>query len=419
MKKEKKDLIESPPIEKLNIDTKEKAEATTAIDENLQSPDLQTKTNSLLSKCLNTHSLLLSISNSFIKFFIPLIILSNSTYINTVAYLLVNMLSIAMMNLILYKLIKNHPIVCIALYFVCILSSYLTLSLAPLHLWIILIIAFLNGTSNALYSAPIQNIITNNKKTSNFAFFNIFKTIGVIIMLLINGYILNMKESFSVWLTSLISGIFFILSYIPFILIRNKLQVQKNNGETLKDAFIKLKKYHTFNSLFGIQDFIVALIIPIFLMVSHNMSMSTLVYITVIINIVRILIQLLANYMYQHNKSIYAIGIGCLLFGISCLIESIVSNHIVLYVFAVIPSITFPLFFLTTFKEYSVVSENYSCEASVLREFFVHIFRVILIIPMFFIDNLRFILYIGIVVAILMFVFAFPFFNKKLFRRKV
>ena len=122
-----------------------------------------------------------------------------------------------------------------------------------------------------------------------------------------------------------------------------------------------MKKYHTFNSLFGIQDFIVAIIVPIFLMISHKMSMSTLVYITVIINIARILIQMFANFMYKHNKSIYAIGIGSLLFGISCLIECLVDNHIVLYIFAVIPSITFPLFFLTTFKEYSIISENYSC----------------------------------------------------------
>jgi len=368
------------------------------------------KTN--LSKQLSIHSLFKNLSDSFINIFVPILILQQINYKMTIIYLILLELFSCLALFVFNKLIKNKPLLSITLHIIFSILSYILLSIFELNTFTILINAILQGISKSLYFTSIYIIISKNKSGSGFSLTQIFKSVGTIIITLFNGYILNLNLSFSILLTCLISLILYIISIIPFFLIKNKLKIEKTETIKYKEILTKTKNYNIFNILFGIQDLFVGYLIPLLLIIL-NISVDKVAIVIAIINVVKILITLLSNKMYKSNKSFLAILIGSIIFTISSILLLIIKNNIFYYTLTILLSICFPFFYITTCNEYTKQTQSFITDSFLLREIMVHILRPIILIPFIFLNDLKIFIYLAIFVTILMPIFGYKIFNKK------
>lgn len=369
------------------------------------------KTN--ISKQLSIHSLFKNLSNSFINIFVPILILQQINYTMTIIYLICLELFICLSLFIFNKLIKNKPILSITIHIIFSISSYILLTIFKLNTLTIIINAILQGISQALYFSSIYILISSNKGESGFSVTQIFKFIGTIIITLINGYILNLNLSFSLVITCLISLILYIISIIPFFLIKNKIKIQQPINIKIKEIIINIKHFNIFNILFGLQDLFVSQIIPL-LLIFLNISVDKIAIFIVIINIIKILITILSNKMYKNKQSLLAVIIGSTIFIISSTLLLIIKFNIFYYSLTILLSICFPFFYIPTCNEYTKKTQNYNQNAFLIREIMVHCFRPLILLPFLFIKNLNLFIYLAILVTFIM-----PFSAYKIFKKNV
>lgn len=366
------------------------------------------KTN--VSRNLKIHSLFKSISNTFISLFVPLIVLQQMGYQMAILYII----AVALFNVLcltcLYKLIKAKPMLCICLHMVLTIVAYILVAVCELNVITMLLSASFTGIGNALYYAPIYTIISSNESKSGFSSFHTWKFLGAMLITLLNGYILNANLNFSVWLTCLISLIIYVISLIPFFMVKNKLVIKKAENITFKQILKKTKIHNLFNISFGLQDLIVVLIIPLFLYM-NNLSIEAIAIVSASIYVVRILVTKIADKLYSKNKIFISVLIGSIIFVISSTLLTFITNQTVVYVLSILSSISFPLFFIPTCEKYGKENNEFLLEAMVLRETLVYMFRPLLLLPFLFIQDLAILIYIGILMAILMPIITI-FFNK-------
>lgn len=354
-----------------------------------------------ISKYLSIHSLFKSISNNFISLFMPLIIFNQVGYKMTMLYLIILSLSVVLGLLVFYKLIIRNPILSICFHIFFAIGSYLIISIFGVSLISIIFNAVCAGIGQSLYHSSIFSIISTNKSKSGFSYYQSFSFIGSLFMILFNGYILNINQSFSLLLTSLTSLGLYIISIIPFLLIKNKLKPKNLEIVTIKKIVKDIKPFNVFHIAFGLQDLIVSSIIPLFLAI-NNLSMQVIVIVVAIINVVKIITTIFANFMYKKGKAFWSVLIGSLIFAIACILLPNITNKIFVYILSVLISISFPLFFISDCNIYAEKTKAFSHKAMVLREFCVHAFRPLLLLPFLFITDLSIMIYFGIVLAVLL-----------------
>ena len=234
-------------------------------------------------------------------------------------------------------------------------------------------------------------------------------------MILFNGYILNTDQAFSVLITCLVSLGLYIISIIPFLLIKNELKIKDAEVIKLRDGAKLVKSFNVFHVVFGLQDVIVSSIIPLFLAI-NNLSMQTIAVVVAVVNVVKIIMTIFANFMYKKEKAFWSVFIGSLIFAISCVLLPNISNQVFTYTLSVLISISFPLFFISDCNMYAEKTKDFSHKAMILREFFVHSFRPFMLLPFLFITELSIMIYFGVVLAILLIVSCY-FFTKKLIKK--
>ena len=233
-------------------------------------------------------------------------------------------------------------------------------------------------------------------------------------MILFNGYILNTNQAFSLLITCLISLGLYTISIIPFLIIKNKLETKDAEIVNLKEAVTLVKTFNVFHVAFGLQDLIVSLIIPLFLAI-NNLSIQTIAFVVAIVNVVKIIMTIFSNFMYKKEKAFWSVVIGSLIFAVSCVLLPNITNQIFIYILSVLISISFPLFFISDCNIYAEKTKEFSHKAMILREFFVHGFRPLILLPFLFITNLSIMIYFGVVLAILLIISCYFFTRKKEF----
>lgn len=364
-----------------------------------------------ISKCLSIHSLFKSISNTFISLFMPLVILNEVGYKMAITYVIILSVSIILGLTVFYKIITKNPVLAICIHIFFAIGSYLIIALFGVSVISVIFNAICTGLGQSLYHSSIFSIISANKSKSGFSYYHIFSFLGSIFMILFNGYILNTEESFSLLITCLISLGLYIISIIPFLLIKGSLKTKDSDTTKLKDGVKLVKPFNIFHASFGLQDLIVSLIIPLFLAI-NNLSIQTIALVVAIVNVVKIIMTVFANYMYKKEKAFWSVVIGSLIFAVSCIILPNIKNQVFIYVLSVLISISFPLFFISDCNIYAEKTKEFSHKAMILREMFVHGFRPLVLIPFLFITNLKIMIYFGVILAILLIVSCY-FFTKK------
>ena len=367
-----------------------------------------------ISKCLSMHSLFKSISNTFISLFMPLIILNELGYKMALMYIMILSASILLGLVVFYKVIIRNPVLAICIHIFFAIGSYLITAIFGVTLLSVIFNAICTGLGQSLYHSSIFSIISANKRDSGFSYYHIFSFAGSIFMILFNGYILNTNQAFSLLITCLISLGLYTISIIPFLIIKNKLETKDAEIVNLKEAVTLVKTFNVFHVAFGLQDLIVSLIIPLFLAI-NNLSIQTIAFVVAIVNVVKIIMTIFSNFMYKKEKAFWSVVIGSLIFAVSCVLLPNITNQIFIYILSVLISISFPLFFISDCNIYAEKTKEFSHKAMILREFFVHGFRPLILLPFLFITNLSIMIYFGVVLAILLIISCYFFTRKKEF----
>jgi hypothetical protein len=264
---------------------------------------------------------------------------------------------------------------------------------------ILIIVAMCTGIGDGLYYSSITAIISSNKSSKGFSSFKVWQYFGAFVMVLFNGYVLNLGESFSVFLTCGVSLFLYIISIIPFFVVINHINLNTSRVVYFKPLIIKTHKHNIFTSFFGLEDMIMAHIIPLYLAIS-NLSVDKIAIIVAIINFSKMMITIIANKLYKQKLSILAIMIGSFLFGASCLVMAISKNSIVLYIMSVIGGLVFPFFYIPTLNEFQKEIDGAYAEGMIIREVSVHFIRPFILIPFIFISNLSWLIGLGVLVAV-------------------
>ena len=367
-----------------------------------------------VSKYLSLHSLLKSISSNFIALFVPLLILQQIGYKPTMVYIVVMYLSLTISLISFYKLITKKPLVAISLHIIFSIVSYILIAGFELNVFTIIINAICSGVSQALYTSPIFAIISSTDKKNNkmFSKHQIFSFLGSIIMILFNGYIIGANKSFSVWLTCLVSFIIYLASLIPFLIIRSDIKIEQNEDISIRELINKTKEFNIFHVVFGLQNLIVSVILPLYLYI-NNLSIQTIAYIVALVNVAKIIFTLLANHLYKKDRSFVSILLG----GVSFVIASILllksSNSVFIYCLTIIMNLSFPLFFVPNCNYYGKKMKDYSYQAMVLREILVQMFRPLIVLPFIFIENLTSFIYMGIIFTVVILITGYFLFKMK------
>ena len=367
-----------------------------------------------ISKHLSVHSLLKSISGNFISLFVPLLILQQAGYQSAISYIIVLYLSLVVSLISCYKLIVRKPMVAISLHIVFSILSYLLIAGFELNIFIIVANAIFSGISQALYTAPVFAIISSSDKKNNkmFSKYQICSFVGTIIMILFNGLVLGVNKSFSVWLTCLVSFTIYLISLIPLLRIRNDIKFESTSVLPFKHVITKTKEFNLVHTMFGLQHLIVSIILPLYLYM-YNLSIQTIAYIAALVNVSKILVTLLSNYLYKKDRAFISILLGGVSFFIASILLLQSTNHIFIYCLTVILNLSFPLFFVPNCNHYGKKTKEFSHPAMIWREMLVHMFRPLLILPFVFVGDLTLLIYIGAAFSVVLIFSGYSLFRMR------
>lgn len=351
-----------------------------------------------VTRNLGVHSLFKSISNSFISLFVPLIIYNQLGHKMAILYLIIFSFFAGITPIIFSKLIKKQPVTAICVHIVVAISAYLIVGLSEMTIPILIIVALCTGVGDGLYYSAITAIISANQSSKGFSSFKVWQYFGAFVMVIFNGYILNLGASFSVLVTCAVSLFLYIVSIIPFFTVINHIIVSTSNRSNFKELIVKTHKHNVFTSFFGMEDMLMAHIIPLYLAI-NNLSVDKIAIIVAIINFSKMLITILSNKMYKKNLAMLAISIGSCLFGLSCLVMAISYNKVLLYIMSVIGGLVFPFFYIPTLNEFQKDIQGQYAEGMIIREVSVHAVRPLVLLPFIFISNLSWLIGLGVLVA--------------------
>jgi hypothetical protein len=365
-----------------------------------------------ITRNLGLHSLFKSISNSFISLFVPLIVYNQLGYQMAILYLISVSLLTTLVPLLLKSLIKKHPIVSICIHIICAVSVYLIVALVEMSMYVLLLVAAVSGVGGGLYNSAITAIISSNKSKNGFSSFKVWQYIGAFLIVLFNGYVLNLGGKFSVLITGIVSLLLYIISIIPFFVVIKHINLETEQMSNWRNFLIKTRKHNIFSALFGLQDLIFAYIIPLYLAI-NNLSIDKIAIIVAIINIAKILLTMLANLIYKKGHSMLAVTIGAILVIVSSGVIALSTHNVLLYIMSVVGNLAFPFFYIPTLNEFQKDIDGHYAEGMIVREVNVHMLSPIVLFPFLFISNLAWIIGFGIIVAIGIFFAGLLIFKKQ------
>lgn len=366
-----------------------------------------------ITRNLGLHSLFKSISNAFISLFVPLIVYNQLGYQMAILYLISVSFLTMLVPLLFKTLIKKHPIISICIHIACAVAVYLIVALVEMSTLILLLVAIISGIGGGLYYSAITAIISSNKSEKGFSSFKVWQYIGAFLIVLFNGYVLNLGGKFSVLITGTVSLLLYIISIIPFFIVIKYINLETEQKVNWREFLAKTHKHNIFSALFGLQDLIFAYIIPLYLAINH-LSIAKIAVIVAIINIAKMLLTMLANQMHQKKHDMLAVAIGVVFVIVSSGVIALSTHNVLLYIMSVVGNLAFPFFYIPSLNEFQKDIDGHYAEGMIVREVNVHMLRPIVLFPFLFINNLAWLIGFGVVVAIsILFAGKLIFKNKK------
>ena len=330
------------------------------------------------------HKLLKAIGDSIVKVFIPLIVYraSNNMYFVILFCCLHYFLS-GVLNILLRRFLQRYGVVAIFLSMIPIIAIQFVLSFCPMVWYVIVLLAVLNALNQVLYSVPVNLLFAFTDKSTNVAKFEIAANVGKLAFILISGFLLG--DTLDNLIVLAIAGsVMYCLAVVP-ILFGYKL-IKSAYGEIIAKPFeIDKKLYRKYNLIhfcFGVYQSTLDVILPIFLYI-NNLSFSSVVIVMALVEVGKILANILSKYIYSKGKPYLSVLIYCGLYFVSIILIMTIRSAVGLFIISSIMGITFPLVFVPIFKTFcnQINMDSYQFRGMINRDFYILTFRPVLYLP--------------------------------------
>ncbi len=330
------------------------------------------------------HKLLKAIGDSIVKVFIPLIVFRASNNMHfVILFCCVHYFLSGVLNILLRRILQRYGVVCIFLSMIPIISIQFVISFCPMVWYVVILLAVLNALNQVLYSVPVNLLFAFTDKSTNVAKFEIAANIGKLAFILISGFLLG--DTLDNLIVLAIAGsTIYCLSIIP-ILFGYKM-IRQAYGEIIAKPFeIDKKLYAKYNLLhfcFGVYQSTLDVILPIFLFI-NNLSFKSVVIVMALVEVGKILANILSKYIYGKGKPYISVLIYCALYLVSIILIMTIKSPVGLFIVSSIMGITFPLVFVPLFKTFcnQINKDNFQFRGMINRDFYILTFRPVLYLP--------------------------------------
>ncbi len=338
------------------------------------------------SNFLFLHKFLKAIGDSIVKVFIPLIVYRASNNMGLVIlFLCVHYCLSGVLNIVLRRFLQRYGVLSIFLSMIPIIAIQFVLSFCPTVWYIVLVLAMLNACNQVLYSVPVNLLFAFTDKNTNVAKFEIAANVGKLAFILVSGLLLG--DTLSNLIILAIAGtVFYCASVIP-ILFGYKL-IKSAYSEIISKPFNidknLYRKYNLIHFCFGIYQTTLDTVLPLFLFV-NDLSFKSVVIVMALIEVGKILANILSKYIYSKGKPFISIIIYGVLYLISIILILTLKSAVGLFVVSSIMGVTFPLIFVPIFKTFcnQINMDSYQFRGMIYRDFYILAFRPALYLPYF------------------------------------
>ena len=300
------------------------------------------------------HKILTALADNLVKVFVPLLILKKNDDLKTglimcVVFLCVYSLLTAVLNYVLYKPLKFKPLTMILLHIIPVCALQFIISLYnECNFLIILVYAVLLALGQTFYSVASNNYFLFENQKTNAGKMSNGTSIGKIIMILIGGFILSSNDIGYITIICIIASVFYILSIVPLFFIKDNYDVTLKaiSEDTQKSCDKTDKKYYRiYHISFGIYQALMDTVIPVFLYI-NNLNFNTIVYIMAVIEVIKVLVTIIAQKIKSEKMFRISVVTAIAIFCISTITIYFIKNNLIIYIFSVTISATFPLIFI-------------------------------------------------------------------------
>jgi len=320
---------------------------------------------------LFTHQILKALGDAIINVFIPLYIIKQTNDFNLgIIYLIVYSIITYILMHCFKSLYKKHGVICIFFSFAGSISAQSILAFANLNIYSVLLVSLCMGIYQSLYSIPLNILFTLGDKKANVGKFQTGNAIGKVMFTLASGLILSSSIKNSFLILAIVSSTFYICSCIPLFVCYNELKEDYQIHDYKKE--VKPKKdwlFTIFHIGFGIFQPVTDHLMPVYLYI-NNLSFQTVTIVIVAIEVGKIIANMFAQYLVSHNKAKLSLIISGVVFVSSILILIFNRTPIVLYIFSVLSSLSFPFTFVSMFHLFcnKIKEENYIFNGLINRD---------------------------------------------------
>ena len=330
------------------------------------------------------HKLIKAIGDSMVKLFVPLIIYRASGNMGLVIlYLCVHYFASGVLNILLRRFLQRQGVIAIFLSMVPIIAIQFVLTYCPVIWYICLIVGLLNAFNQVLYSVPINLLFAFTDKNTNVAKFEISTNVGKLIFILVSGFLLGNTLD-NLVILAIASTVVYCLSIIP-ILFGYKL-IKSSYGEITHKPFSidkKLyRKYNLYHFCFGVYQSTLDIILPLYLYI-NNLSFESVAVVMALVEVGKILANILAKYIYSKGKPFVSVIIYCCLYVTAVVLILTIKSPVALYIISCVMGVSFPLVFVPLFKAFcsQIGIDNYQFRGMIYRDFYILTFRPVLYLP--------------------------------------
>lgn len=357
------------------------------------------------SNLLFLHKLIKSFADSLVKIFVPIIILQNSeSMYNVVLYLIVFYTFAALFNFVLKKFLQKYGVIAIILHVIPLIAIQFLLTL-PSTWWLCVILGLLASIDQAFYFVPLNILFSFTDKKADVSKFQISTCVGKLLFILLSGFILSSNIKNSVLVLAIIGTALYLVSTIPllygFKLLKTEyVKIVQNKPQIDKKSYLK---HNVFSMCFSVYKTTLEVVLPLYLFV-NNLNFQAISIVLALIEVCKILTNLLAKFMYKKRWSFWGGIASLILFFTGLILLFTVKNVVVLYISSCLISLTFPLIFVPSFATFvkKASSDNNVFDGMTYRDIYIQSAKPILFVPYLIIPSFIAMFGVGAVSSILM-----------------
>lgn len=358
------------------------------------------------SNLIFIHKLLKALADSMLAVFIPLIILkSTNNFKMVVLYFSVHYPVVLLLNIILKKFLQKFGVIAIILHIFPIIAIQFILSFASLNWLTISAVAVLSGLYQTLYSVPLNLLFTFSDRSANVAKFQIATNVGKLIFIILSGLLIGSNILNSVLILAIAGTCLYLLSIVPILygykMLKTSYESISNNPPKIDKKDYRI--FNIFHMSFSLYQVAFDYALPLYLYI-NNLTFESVAIIMALIELCKILSNLLANFLNKHGLARISAIISTVVFISMTTVIMIIKVPVALYICSVLIAISFPLIFVPSFNAYckKITADYFEFDGISFRDIFIYIPRPFMFLPYLLIPSLFVQFGIGIASSIVM-----------------